>query len=124
MYYLTTSREAATGDGFADQSVGKTEAQADGCGAWLVLAAPTTPVGLVETGRALESTWLAATSAEVAVHPMSALIESEPSQTARALGLDEAAGEPQMLLCLGRIDGDYGQNAMIRRNIADFVTAG
>ncbi|MDR1078245.1 MAG: nitroreductase family protein [Propionibacteriaceae bacterium] len=124
MYYLTTSRAAATSDSFADQSISQAQAQADGCGAWVLLAAPATPSGLIETGRALESLWLAATAAEIAVHPMSALIELEPNETAQALGLDQSAGQPQMLLCLGRIDGDYGQNAMIRRDIADFVSAG
>jgi nitroreductase len=124
MYYLTTSREAAQGDGFADQSISQAEAQSGSCGAWVLLAAPATPPGLIEAGRALESLWLAATNAEVAVHPMSALIELEPEETAQALGLDEATGEPQVLLCLGRIDGGYGQNALIRRNIADFVTEG
>jgi hypothetical protein len=29
-----------------------------------------------------------------------------------------------MLLCLGCLDGDYGENNGIRRDIAAFVTAG
>ncbi|MDR2564680.1 MAG: hypothetical protein LBC97_01215 [Bifidobacteriaceae bacterium] len=124
MYYLTTSRDAAKGDRFADQSIRQADAQAEGCGAWALIAAPATPEGLVATGRALQSLWLTAAEAEVAVHPMSALIEVEPVETAQALDLNAADGEPQMLLCLGRVNGDYGQNALIRRNIADFVSAG
>jgi hypothetical protein len=55
---------------------------------------------------------------------MSALVELEGPQVARAVGLGEAAGAPQMLLCLGKMSGDYGENALIRRNISAFVSAG
>jgi hypothetical protein len=34
LYYLTTSRQSATGDKFAGQSVAKNNAQVNGCGAW------------------------------------------------------------------------------------------
>ena len=64
--------------------------------------------------------WLSAVECGVSVHPMSAILEEEPyrSLIKQDLGLKE---QPQMVMRLGIAD-DYGENAAIRRDLADYIT--
>jgi nitroreductase len=122
-YYLFFDREQAQGDKFAAQGNDQAKAQAEGGAGFVVITGENTLAGLVAAGRTTEAFWLAATARGVSVHPMSALLETTggPAAAQEYLGL---ASPVQMLLSVGLLDGDYGQNAAIRRPLADFVRLG
>ncbi|MDR1823964.1 MAG: hypothetical protein LBR27_01275 [Bifidobacteriaceae bacterium] len=119
LYYLTTSQADLTGDSFANQGISRTEKQVDGAAGFAVLVGDDP----ITAGRDLERLWLAATRAGVSVQPMSQILEDPAAAAAlpAALGL---TGTPQMILRVGRVSGDYGQNLGLRRPLAEFVTNG
>ncbi|SDY60037.1 nitroreductase family protein [Hymenobacter psychrophilus] len=74
---------------------------------------------LLDAGRRMERVWLKARSRNVAVHPMSQLLEEEPGTTeaARRLGLPGAA---QFVLRLGYVQA-YPAPVSVRRPVEWFV---
>jgi len=123
LYYLFVNRDKARGDTFAGQGNDQAKAQAEGGAGFVVITGENTLAGLLQSGRDAEAFWLEATARAIGVHPMSALLESDqgPVAAQERLGLSAPV---QMLLSVGRGDGDYGRNTAIRRPLADFVRLG
>lgn len=119
LYYLTTTRDSAKKESFARQSISTASRQLDGCAGFLVITSGDSREELLSCGKELVKIWLSAVEYGVSVHPMSAILEEEPyrSRISQDLGLEE---QPQMVLRLG-IAGKYGENAAIRRDLADYV---
>lgn len=77
------------------------------------------PVELIRTGMLLQRVWLEATRQEVAVHPMSQLLEESPykAEIQGKLGLSKPV---QMVLRLGYVSS-YGENKRIRRDLPEYL---
>jgi hypothetical protein len=89
-------------------------------GGWLVITSPDESVAnLLEAGRRMERVWLKARRRNVAVHPMSQLLEEVPGTlgAARRLGLP---GPAQFVLRLGYVE-DYPAPVSVRRPVEWFV---
>lgn len=122
LYYLTTTRESATKDTFVKQGIDTASKQLNGCVGFLVITSEDNREAFLKCGIELVRIWLSAVECGVSVHPMSAILEEEPycSRIAQELNLGE---QPQMVLRLG-IANQYGVNAAIRRDLADYITVG
>jgi len=120
LYYLTTTHDSAKNDSFARQSIDTASKQLDGCAGFLAITSGGSREELLTCGMQLVKIWLSAVECGVSVHPMSAILEEEPyrSLIKQDLGLKE---QPQMVMRLGIAD-DYGENAAIRRDLADYIT--
>ncbi len=73
-------------------------------GGWLVLSSPGSAVStLIETGRKFQRMWLRLRDRNIAIHPMTQMLEEAPwrEQVARSLGID---GTPQFILRIGYIN--------------------
>lgn len=107
---------------FRQRGLAKTGAQLAAHGGWLVLTSPDeSPAALLDTGRRLERIWLKARGRNVAVHPMSQLLEETPGTAgaARRLGLPEPV---QFVLRLGYPER-YPEPVSVRRPVEWFVRA-
>ena len=105
---------------FRQRGLARTTAQLATHGGWLVLTSPDeAPAALLDTGRRLERIWLRARSRNVAVHPMSQLLEETPGTAgaARRLGL---RGAVQFVLRLGYPE-HYPEPVSVRRPVEWFV---
>ena len=105
---------------FRQRGLARTTAQLATHGGWLVLTSPDeSPAALLDTGRRLERLWLNARGRNVAVHPMSQLLEETPGTAGAAcrLGLSEPV---QFVLRLGYPE-QYPEPVSVRRPVEWFV---
>ncbi len=119
LYYAFTGHESATGETFAKQGIDSCSNQLDHCGGFLMVTANGNEAALVRCGMETVRIWLKLTGQGISVHPMSYALEDADYKSAliAKLGLSK---EPQMLLRVGYTD-DYGENAQIRRDLAEYV---
>lgn len=119
LYYVFTNHDSATGETFAKQGMDSTEKQLEGCNTFVIIASANDEESLINCGRATVSFWLEMVDVGVSVHPMSyALEDSEiKSDMISTINLKE---EPQMILRVGYVS-DYGENAAIRRDLAEYI---
>lgn len=119
LYYLTTTHDSAKKDLFAKQGIDTASKQLNGCAGFLIITSEDSREELISCGMELVRIWLSAVECGVSVHPMSAILEEEPycSLILHDLNLEE---KPQMVLRLGIAD-NYGENAAIRRDLADYI---
>ena len=119
-YYWTTNHRNATGDKFAAQGISTAESQVNHCGAFFIITGDDTVSGWMEAGRITQRFWLRCAEHEIAMQPMSAILEVSPyaHQVQSDLDLDAPA---QMILRVGYVD-DYGENVGVRRNLCDYVS--
>lgn len=107
---------------FRQRSLDKAAHQTAAHGGWLLLTGKNDSVaGLLDAGRRLEQLWLRARGCNVAVHPMSQVLEEPagPEALAARLGL----GEPvQFVLRVGYVD-HYPAPVSVRRPVEWFVRA-
>jgi len=105
---------------FRQRGLAKTTAQLATHGGWLLLTSPDeSPAALLDTGRRLERLWLKARGRNVAVHPMSQLLEEAPGTAGAARRLD-LSGPVQFVLRLGYPD-HYPEPVSVRRPVEWFV---
>ena len=105
---------------FRQRGLARAADQVAAHGGWLVITSPDESVGaLLEAGRRMERVWLKARGRNVAVHPMSQLLEEVPGTVgaARRLGLP---GPAQFVLRLGYVE-DYPAPVSVRRPVEWFV---
>ncbi len=119
IYYLTTNRESSQKASFAEQGRKKTREQALNSAGFFIITGDNNKSELIKTGMKLQSFWLAATAENIAIQPMSQMLEETPhkDEIQERLGLKKPV---QMILRAGIVD-DYGKNHKIRRNIKSFV---
>ena len=107
---------------FRQRGLANTADQVGTHGGWLVITSPDESVAaLLDAGRRLERCWLKARGLNVAVHPMSQLLEETPGTAGagRRLGL---AAPVQFVLRLGYVDR-YPPPVSVRRPVEWFVQA-
>lgn len=119
-YYLFVDKEYAQGDSYAKQGVDMARDQAENNAGFFILTGGNSPQDLIRTGMALQAAWLTATRHQVAIHPMSQLLEEEPyrSEIQKRLHLEQPV---QMVLRAGYVP-QYGKNNKIRRDIGQFIS--
>lgn len=120
LYYLFVNRQLAEGDTFARQGSATARKQTKNCAGFIVLTGHETRAELIKVGMKLERFWLSAVKDKIAVHPMSAVVEEEFYRADLNQTLATAA-PVQMVLRIGYVE-DYGTNALIRRNLSDYIT--
>ncbi len=118
-YYLFTSHDSAKGESFAKQGISTTEKQLNGLSAFVIVSSENNPIDLILCGMKTVDLWLKLTDANISVQPMSYAIEV--SKHRDLLENELAVDNIQMILRIGYVD-DYGTNAAIRRDLADYIT--
>ena len=122
LYYLTTNRESARGDSFAQQGIDKAKGQLKGCAGFFTISGGEGKKAWLETGMLLEAFWLDATRERIALHPMSAALQ-ERNYREELGSILQSKESIHMILRAGLVS-DYGSNNGIRRNIGEFVFTG
>ncbi len=119
IYYLITTHESATGESFADQGITTAENQLDNCSGFVIITSENSEEELIACGIQTVNLWLSLTDAGISVQPMSYAIEEPVYKTnlEKALNTDNI----QMILRIGYTN-DYGTNAAIRRDLADYIS--
>lgn len=119
IYYLSVNKEGASSDSFAKSGIKKTIDQINNCSGFFIITGDNHKSGLVETGIYLQKFWLNATVNNIAIHPVSQMLEEVPyaDEIHNRLKLDKPV---QMILRAGIVD-DYGTNKKIRRDLKEFV---
>lgn len=106
--------------GFLEKGIDKVVAQVKQSAGWLVITSKDNSVeSLVETGRRLQRLWLNLRERNIAVHPMTQILEESATQKAvgSSIGLD---GNIQFLLRTGYVK-DYPPPVSLRRPVEWFV---
>ncbi len=119
IYYLTTNRETSQKNTFAKQGQKKTKEQALNHSGFFIITGNDTKSELIKTGMRLQSFWLLAAEKNIAIQPMSQMLEETPykDKIQEKLNIDKPV---QMILRAGIVN-DYGKNHKIRRDIKEFV---
>lgn len=119
LYYLCTTHESAQGKSFAEQGITTTRNQLEGCAGFVIVNSGDSVEELILCGMKTVDLWLDLTKDSISVQPMSYAIECvEHRETLeKELGIKNI----QMILRVGFTD-DYGKNAAIRRDLADYIS--
>lgn len=120
LYYLTTNHRNASSDTFAKQGIDTTKKQVENCGGFFVITGGDTTFDWLEIGRKTQAFWYLCVENNIAIQPLSAMLEIEfyKNEINNYLKLKENA---QMILRAGYVD-DYGENAKVRRDLYEYVT--
>lgn len=119
LYYLTTNRESAEGDTFAQQGMDTAENQVRNCSAFLVITGGSSFQELVGVGRETVKVWLSCTELSISVQPMSAVLEIDDMRGRLEAEL-ETELPIQMILRIGYTE-DYGENMQVRRDLDEYI---
>lgn len=119
-YYLTTNHENAEKDAFANQGIDTAKKQLENCSGFFVITGNDTISEWIETGRKTQAFWYKCTENNIAVQPLSAMLEVAPynQEIQDRLGVSKNV---QMILRVGYVK-DYGENAGVRRNLNEYIT--
>lgn len=120
IYYSTTNHESAKEDKFANQGNTTAKNQLNNCTAFFVITGNNTPEDLVKVGRTTQSIWLECTKNNIALQPMSALLEISEYSKETQVKLNSKA-PVQMILRAGNVK-KYGENFKLCRNLVDYIT--
>ena len=118
--YLFMDEDTVMTEGFREKGIEAVDQQVHEGAGWIVVTSPDDrPASLLEVGRRTQRMWLRCRERDIAVHPMSQVLEEAPwrHRAADALGLDR---EPQYLLRVGYV-GDYPEPVSMRRPVEDFT---
>lgn len=118
-YYWMTNAKSAKGDGFAKQGIDTAKKQVDNCGAFFVISGGDSMEELVDVGRKTQAFWFECTRLDIAIQPLSAMLETSPyaENIQNRLGLESSV---QMILRAGSVK-NYGKNSGLRRNLSDYI---
>lgn len=119
--YLFMDEDTVMTESFREKGIEAAARQVREGAGWIVVTSPDDrPVSLLDAGRRTQRMWLRCRGRDVAVHPMSQVLEEAPwrHRVADTLGLDH---EPQYLLRVGYVD-DYPEPVSMRRPVEDFTT--
>lgn len=119
-YYLTTNHGNAEGETFAKQGIDTAKKQVENCSAFFVLTGGDTIIDWLEAGRKTQAFWYKCVQNNIAIQPLSAMLEVDPykEELQKRLGVTEKV---QMILRAGYVE-DYGENAAVRRDLDEYIT--
>lgn len=120
LYYLTTNHNSAEKDAFADQGISTAQNQLENCGTFFVITGGDTVIDWIEAGRKTQEFWYRCVENNIAVQPLSAMLETAPysKEIKDKLGVTQNV---QMILRCGYVK-NYGENAAVRRDLNEYVT--
>lgn len=107
---------------FREKNIEQVVEQVSQSAGWLVITSPDNSVlSLLETGKRLQRIWLKLRDKNIAIHPMTQILEEEKTKTMvnNAIGIKENI---QFLLRVGYVD-NYPEPVTLRRPINWFVTS-
>lgn len=107
------NRAAVLSKSFREKTISQVRDRVGEGGGWLVLSSPDSAIAtLVETGRKFERMWLRLRDHNIAIHPMTQMLEEAPwsQQVATNLGID---GPVQFILRIGYLTS-YPNPASLR----------
>jgi nitroreductase len=116
------NRESVMGKSFRDEGVDRVREQVASCGGWMVVTSPDGALEtLLATGRRTERMWLAVRGLQIAIHPMTQLLEELPfrEQIGKELGIRNPI---QFLLRVGYVE-NYPEPVSLRRPVAAMLCA-
>lgn len=119
LYYLSTNHESAQGESFAKQGITTTKNQLDGCTGFVIVNSVDSAKELILCGMKTVDLWLGLTKDSISVQPMSYAIECVEYR--ETLEKELGIANIQMILRVG-YTADYGKNAAIRRDLADYIS--
>jgi hypothetical protein len=97
------SKKSVTSKSFIKGSIKVATKQLNSCSGFIIITSKSNSISeLVNTGRILESVWLKCVENEIAVHPMSQVIEENDYYELLKAGL-KIKGEIQMVLRIGKV---------------------
>ena len=119
-YYLTSNHGNAESDTFARQSIDTAKKQVENCSAFFVITGGNRVIDWIEIGRKIQAFWYRCVENNIAVQPLSAMLEVTPynEKIQNDLGTSQ---DVQMILRAGYVN-DYGENAAVRRDLNEYVT--
>ena len=106
---------------FRDQSIDKVVEQVSQSAGWLLITSKDNSVtALLETGKRLQRLWLKIREKNIAIHPMTQIIEE--AATNQLLNNSIGVSEPiQFILRTGYLD-KYPEPVTFRRSVEQFVS--
>ncbi len=119
-YYLTTNHTNAVNDTFAEQGLETAKKQLEHCSAFFIVTGNDTIVDWIEAGRKTQAFWYECVKNNIAIQPISAMLEIAPynQRIQNDLMVPENV---QMILRAGYVD-EYGENLGVRRNLNEYIT--
>ncbi|MCR5176946.1 MAG: hypothetical protein K6C05_08885 [Anaerovibrio sp.] len=121
LYYTFISHDKARGDSFAAKGYEMAQKQADACAGFIVISSGENPVEYVNAGMRLMEVWLYAVRNNIEIQPMSYALENPGRRLALMMEL-KLPNPPQMVLRAGFVDGAYGENIPVRRDLKEYIT--
>jgi hypothetical protein len=114
------NNEDVMGERFSKQGIEMASKWAAEGGGWIIITSKGSDVAdLIETGRRFERTALLARERNIALHPMTQVLEEEEGQ--REIASNHGADVvPQFVLRVGYLD-TYPNPVSLRRSVASFV---
>lgn len=120
LFNLFMSQKSVTGKTFIKSSIASAEEQLNACSGYILITSNTfNNSDLVKSGRLLERVWLKCVNNEIAVHPMSQVLEEQQYYELLKTSL-KIDGEIQMVLRIGKVK-KYPERIGKRLNIEDII---
>lgn len=118
--YTFMNKDSVMADSFRKQTVSTVQSQVDNCAGFFIITSRDNSVeGLINVGRDLQKFWHRATELQVAIHPMSQMMEESPwkEENNGRLNIDKPM---HMMLRVGYVD-ELPQPVSKRRNIEEII---
>ncbi|MGT2929196.1 Acg family FMN-binding oxidoreductase [Streptococcus dentasini] len=120
LYYLTSNHRNATSKTFAKQSLDTLSKQVNHSAGFFVITGRQTISDWIQAGEKAQAFWYDCTENDIAIQPISAMIEVSSYEKAMKKRL-HLSQDAQMILRAGRVK-DYGKNKGLRRSLKDYIT--
>ena len=120
LFNLFMSKKSVTGKTFIKSSIESAKEQFDSCSGYILITSQSfSNSDLIQSGRVLENVWLKCINNEIAVHPMSQVLEEQKYYELLKTSL-KIDGEIQMLLRIGKVK-EYPERIRKRLDIEDII---
>ncbi|PKV48278.1 hypothetical protein ATE84_0274 [Aquimarina sp. MAR_2010_214] len=120
LFNLFISKKSVTGKAFIKSSIKSAKEQLNSCSGYILITSDSySKIELIQAGRLLEQVWLECIHNEIAVHPMSQVLEEKEyyDLLKTSLKIDR---EIQMLLRIGKVK-EYSERRRKRLDIKDII---
>ncbi|WP_074407101.1 MULTISPECIES: Acg family FMN-binding oxidoreductase [Aquimarina] len=121
LFNLFFTKKSVTGKTFIKSSIKSAKEQLNSCSGYILITSDSySKAELIKTGRLLERVWLECIDSQIAVHPMSQVLEEKEyyDLLKTSLKIDK---EIQMLLRIGKVK-EYPERIRKRLDIKDIIT--
>ncbi len=117
----TYTEKSVMSSGFKKQTLKIVREQTNKNGGWVVITSDSdSPKDLIQTGRQFQKLFLKFTEKEIAVHPMTQILEEEPYKKEIA-GLLRINNPVQFILRVGYLGKNFPEPVSLRRSVDSFL---